>query len=119
MHINKARLLIPRLELVRDPQRGAERHGRLILQAGPFEELKVGLHGAVVAVNLGIDLVGLHVSAGLEVVEALLYYLAEIGEDAKGHAGVDVVVGLGAVPPFFAPDVVDEEVDVGGGAGER
>jgi hypothetical protein len=31
---------------------------------------------------------------------------------------MDVVVGLRAVPPFFPADVVDEEVNVGGSAGD-
>lgn len=116
MHVDESRLLVPRLELVRDPHGRPEGHGRFVLESGPLEEFEIGLHGAVVAVDFGVDFVRLHESAGLEVVEALLYYLAEVGEDAGGHAGVDEVVGLGAVPPFFAADVVDEEIDVGGGA---
>lgn len=57
-----------------------------------------------------------HEATGLEVVEAFLDDFAEVAEYAEGYARVDVVVGLGAVPPFAAADVVDEEVDVGGGA---
>jgi hypothetical protein len=60
--------------------------------------------------------VGFHEAAGLEVVVAFLNDFAEVAEYAERDAGVDVVVGLGAVPPFFAADIVDEEVYVCGGA---
>lgn len=117
LNIHEPRLLIPRLHLVGYSQRHAERHGGAVLGFRPFEELVGGGHGAVVAVDFWVELVRLHVAAGLEIVEAFLDDCAEVFEDAEGHAGVDVVVGLGAVPPFFAADVVDEEVDVVGGAG--
>lgn len=116
-HVYETCLFVPRLEFIRNPQWSAERHGSAILSLCPFEKLPFRRHRAVVAVYFGVDLVGLHVAPGLEVIEALLYDCAEVFEDAEGHAGVDVVVGLRAVPPFFAPDVVDEEVDVGGRAG--
>lgn len=82
----------------------------------PFEEGEVWGQSAVVAVEFVVDFVGFHEPTTGEVVVAFLDDFAEVGEDAEGHAGVDIVVGGGGVPPFAAADVVDEEVDVGGGA---
>ena len=114
LDVDKAGLLVPCLQLVCDAQGLAECHGSLVRHSCPLEQFIVGRHGAVVAVQLRVHLVRLHVAAGLEVVVALLYDLAKVLEDAERHARVDVVVGLGAVPPLFPADVVDEEVDVGG-----
>jgi hypothetical protein len=116
MHIHKTRLLEPVLEFIRNAQRPPEAHGGLVLRAMPLQQFVGGGHGAVVAVEFCVEFVGLEEAAGLEVVVGFLDDGAEVGVYAEGHARVDVVVGLGAVPPFFAPDVVDEEVDVVGGA---
>lgn len=117
MHVYKTSLFVPCLEFVGDAERHAEPHGGHVLGFGPFEKFEIRRHGAVVAVDFGVDFLRLHPSAWVEIVEGLLYYFAKIFEDAEGETGVNVVVGLCAMPPFFAANVVDEEVDVVGSAG--
>ena len=112
VYVYKARLLVPFLELVCDAQRAAEAHGCRVFILGPLEQRVVWGHGAVVAVDFGVDFLRFHPATGVQVVVALLYDFAEVVEDAEGHARVDVVVGLRAAPPFRAGDVVHEEIDI-------
>ena len=117
LDVDEARLLVPALQLVRDPNRPTERHSRVVEVAGPLEEGKVRPHGAVVAERGGVGFLALHVTAGLEVLEGAGDDGAKVFEAAEQDAGVDVGEVGGRVEPVRLGGVVDEEVDVGGDGG--
>lgn len=113
--VDEASLLVPALELVCDAQGFAQVHGGAVLGLGPLCEGVVRGHGAVVAVDGGHVLLGLHPAAGLEMAVGLCDDLAEVLEAAEHDAGVDVVHGV--EHPVVLVGVVDDELDVVGDPG--
>ena len=114
LDVDEAGFLVPALQLVGDAQGPAERHGRVVEVPDPLEQFPVRRHRPVVAVEGAVELLRLHVSARLEVLEGAVDDLAEVFEAAEQDARVDVGEVRGRVEPVRFGGVVDQEVDVGG-----
>ena len=112
MYVNKARLFIPFLQLVGDPQRLAHDHGCFVQFLPELMEGVCALvHGAVVAQHARIELLRLHPPTRLQVFVGALDDCAKILKGAHHHTGMDVVVRPAA--PVIVVGVVDQPFNVG------